>query len=62
MEGEFGVFLTLSETAAMLGISTNTLREMCECGMIKGAVRFGKIWMIPEDRCPEDDFLKRVIT
>ena len=56
------MFLTLSETAAMLGISTNTLREMCECGMIKGAVRFGKIWMIPEDRCPEDDFLKRVIT
>ena len=44
-------YLSLAEAALVMRIPINVLREMCERGLIKGAVRFGHILAIPEEVC-----------
>ena len=44
-------FVSLAEAAVMMGIPVRVLRELCERGMIDGAVRFGRIWTVPETVC-----------
>ena len=47
-------YLSIAEAAVTLHMPVYTLRDMCECGMIAGAVRFGRIWTIPENICSEN--------
>ena len=49
-------FLSVAEAAIMLGVPVGTLRSMCEMNMIDGAVRFGRIWALPEVICTRENF------
>lgn len=40
-------YLSIAETAEKWGISPRRLQTLCLGGKIDGAVRFGKVWMIP---------------
>ncbi len=40
-------YLNITETAEKWGISPRRLQTLCAGGKIDGAVRFGKVWMIP---------------
>jgi len=42
-------YLKISEVAQQWGISTRRLQTLCNEGKIKGAARFGRVWMIPKD-------------
>ena len=53
-------FLSLPEVAVSLQIPVHVLREMCERGMIRGAVRFGRIWTLPETVYGSSDFVCQV--
>lgn len=48
------MFVSVAEAAVKLRIPVNVLREMCERGMIEGAVRFGRIWTMPEHTCSSE--------
>ena len=50
------MFVSVAEAAVTLRIPVNVLREMCERGLIEGAVRFGRIWTMPEHTCRGDNF------
>lgn len=41
-------YITVSEAAAKWGVSTRRVQILCNQERIKGAVRFGPIWRIPE--------------
>ncbi len=41
-------FLAVAEAAVRFRIPVEHLRMMCEHGKIKGAVRFGRVWTLPE--------------
>ena len=41
-------FLTITEAAAKLGISGEYLRALCRKGMVKGAHRIGRAWLVPD--------------
>lgn len=41
-------YMTISEIAAKWELSVRRVQLMCSEGRIKGAVRFGNIWMIPK--------------
>lgn len=40
-------YLTTSEASKIVGISEEYIRLLCEKGTISGAMKFGKIWIIP---------------
>lgn len=42
-------YLKIDEVAAQWGISTRRLQTLCSEGKIKGATRFGRAWMIPQN-------------
>ncbi|MBQ8144273.1 MAG: hypothetical protein IJ042_05715 [Butyricicoccus sp.] len=42
-------FVAVAEAAVTHRIPVYVLKEMCERGMIEGAVRFGRIWALPEN-------------
>ncbi len=42
-------FMNISTTAERWGLTVRRVQEMCKNGQIKGATRFGRAWMIPED-------------
>ena len=44
-------YVSVAEAAVRLQIPVNVLREMCERKMIEGAVRFGRVWTLPENLC-----------
>lgn len=44
-------YLPLPEAAIVMNVPARVLREMCECRAINGAIRFGRIWAIPEKIC-----------
>ena len=44
-------FVSVAEAAVTMKIPVSVLREMCERGLIRGAVRFGRIWTVPESVC-----------
>lgn len=46
--------ISIAEAAVALHIPANVLHEMCEQGLIEGAVRFGRVWTVPESICSED--------
>ncbi|MBR3866411.1 MAG: hypothetical protein IKM54_01270 [Butyricicoccus sp.] len=55
-------FISLAEAAVTMKVPVRVLREMCERGMIDGAVRFGRIWTVPETVCgPEHPGMHGVI-
>ena len=41
-------FLAVAEAAVRFRIPVDQLRTMCERGKIKGAVRIGRVWTLPE--------------
>lgn len=41
-------YITLTEAANNMGISTRRLRTLCEDGRIDGAMKFGRNWAIPK--------------
>ena len=49
-------FVSLAEAAVAMHIPVGVLREMCEKKMIDGAVRFGRIWALPESVCDREFF------
>jgi len=42
-------YLKIADVAALWGISTRRVQAMCVAGRIRGAVRFGRDWMIPQN-------------
>lgn len=47
--------ITVKEAAALWGVSVRRAQELCRQGRVRGAVLFGKNWMIPADAPrPED--------
>ena len=42
-----GDYLTVRETAILLGIHTSRVLRLCQGGMLDGAVKLSGIWMIP---------------
>ncbi len=42
-------YMNISTAAEKWGVTVRRVQEMCKNGSIKGATRFGKAWMIPED-------------
>ncbi|MBQ8585530.1 MAG: hypothetical protein IJ452_04515 [Butyricicoccus sp.] len=42
-------FVAVAEAAVAYRVPVSVLKEMCERGMIEGAVRFGRIWALPEN-------------
>ena len=42
-------YVAVAEAAVAHHIPVAVLKEMCERGMIEGAVRFGRIWALPEN-------------
>ena len=42
-------FIAIAEAAVELKMPVSILRRMCESHMINGAVRFGRIWILPEN-------------
>ena len=47
-------FLAVAEAAVQFRIPVEELRSMCECGKIAGAVRFGRVWTLPETVSPNE--------
>jgi hypothetical protein len=48
-------FLTTSEMTKIWGISSRRISLLCAQGRVKGALKKGKTWLIPEDtQKPED--------
>lgn len=45
--------IAIAEAAVALHVPANVLHEMCEQGLIEGAVRFGRVWAVPESLCSE---------
>lgn len=43
-----GAYFTVKEIAEKWGISPRTVQTMCNDGRIVNAVKFGKVWAIPE--------------
>jgi excisionase family DNA binding protein len=41
--------LTVGKAATELGVSPSMLRQMCERGLVRGAVRIGRWWRIPRE-------------
>lgn len=41
-------FMAVAEAAVQFRIPVEELRAMCEHGRIAGAVRFGRVWTLPE--------------
>ena len=52
-------YISVTEAAVTMNVSVKILREMCERGMIKGAIRFGRIWAIPEECCRAELLFQR---
>jgi hypothetical protein len=42
-------FVSIAEVSVSLNMPVGILRDMCERGLIDGAVRFGRIWAVPEN-------------
>ncbi len=42
-------YLKITEVSEKWGITPRRLQTMCAAGKIEGAIRFGKVWMIPKD-------------
>ena len=42
-------FVSIAEAAISWKMPVGILRELCERGMIDGAIRFGRIWTVPEN-------------
>jgi len=40
-------YTTTAEAAACIGISTVRMTQLCRRGQVPGAVRFGRVWMVP---------------
>lgn len=41
-------FMAVAEAAVRFHLPVEELRAMCEHGKIEGAVRFGRVWTLPE--------------
>ncbi len=48
-------YLTTKETALRWNVSTRTVNALCTQGRIRGAVKLGTVWAIPEDAEKPDD-------
>ncbi len=48
-------YLTTKETALRWGVSTRTVNALCTGGRVRGAVKLGSVWAIPEDAGKPDD-------
>lgn len=55
-----GVYFTAREIAEKWGINPRTVQTMCSDGRISTAVKFGKVWAIPEGT--EKPIDKRVVS
>ncbi len=42
-------YINISEAAERWGVTVRRVQDLCKQGSIKGAVRFGRAWMIPEN-------------
>ncbi len=48
-------YLTTKETALRWGVSTRTVNALCTSGRVRGAVKLGSVWAIPEHAQKPDD-------
>ena len=42
-------YLTINETADIMGLTPRRIQQMCKNGEIEGAVKRGRTWMVPEN-------------
>lgn len=40
-------YLTVDQTAALVGVSHQAVRQACAAGKLRNAARFGRAWAIP---------------
>lgn len=45
-------FLTCTEASVQMGISVRRIQQMCKAGGIPGAIKQGRVWMVPESAIP----------
>lgn len=48
-KGAFMKFITSQEASIKWGITPRRIQQMCKNGDINGAIKKGKLWMIPEN-------------
>lgn len=48
-------YVSLAEAAVQLRVPVGELHRLCEQGRLRGAVRFGRVWALPES-IGRDDF------
>lgn len=54
-------FISVQEAALKWGISERRIQKLCEEERIPGAVRFGRMWLIPKEASkPEDARRKKI--
>lgn len=53
-------YLTIPEYALTYQISAVYLKRLCEMQKIEGAVRFGRIWVLPENSVPMEQLMGRI--
>lgn len=49
-----GKLISLREYAKKHGVALTTARQKCERGNVRGAVKIGRNWCVPEDSPYED--------
>ena len=42
-------YLSVKETAERWGVTVRRVQQLCKAGLIPGAAKFGKSWMVPKD-------------
>ena len=42
-------YLSVKETAERWGVTVRRVQQLCKAGLIPGATKFGKSWMVPKD-------------
>jgi len=48
-------YISVREAASKWGISERRIQKLCEEGRVKGVIRFGRSWMIPNTAGKPDD-------
>lgn len=42
-------YISVKESAALWGVTARRVQQLCKAGLIPGATKFGKSWMVPKD-------------
>jgi len=43
------IYISVQQASEKWGVSVRRIQQKCEAGMINGATRLSRLWMIPEN-------------